>query len=303
MPGPFLLRNYATFTGALQSDITAYSYELSEKEGIWPTDIPVDTTFPNYDTGVVFYRDFTDYTHFHLFGPSPQILVLEKQFYQPLPSLFLQVLNTIINGSIIANGIVVTNGVLICNGLSTINGIFIANGSAIMNGFTTVNGKLLTTGGVTMVAPVIMLSTQFLSGVGDVATAINSKKSFDIPHPTKKDHRLRYVCVETPKADVYVRGKLKDSNVINLPEYWKGLVDPDSIDVVLSPIGSFQELYVEDVQWGTKVIVKNSAGGPINCSYVVYGERKDTEPNIPEYKGLTEADYPGDNSGYNINSD
>jgi len=81
------------------------------------------------------------------------------------------------------------------------------------------------------------------------------------------------------------------------------LVDPDSIDVVLSPIGSFQELYVEDIQWGTKVVVKNSAGGPINCSYVVYGERKDTEPNIPEYKGLTEADYPGDNSEYIINSD
>ena len=40
-----------------------------------------------------------------------------------------------------------------------------------------------------------------------------------------------------------------------------------------------------------------------NFQYVAYGERKDTEPNIPEYKGLTEADYPGDNSGYNINSD
>jgi hypothetical protein len=286
MPGPFQLRNYATFTGPLQKDEAAYSYELSEKEGIWPTDIPVDSSFPNFDVGVLFYRDFTDFTHFHLYGPVPQILVLEKQLNQPLPSLFLQVLNTVVNGNIIANGSIVANGKIICNGVSTINGVFITNGAVKMNSQAT------------------------LAGVGDVASYMtttrsiaSSKKSFDIPHPTKKEHRLRYVCVETPKADVYVRGKLNGSNVINLPEYWKGLVDPDSIDVVLSPIGSFQELYVEDVQWGTKVIVKNSAGGPINCSYVVYGERKDTESNIPEYKGLTEADYPGDNSQYIINSD
>ncbi len=286
MPGPFQLRNYATFTGPLQKDEAAYSYELSEKEGIWHTDIPVDSSFPNFDVGVLFYRDFTDFTHFHLYGPVPQILVLEKQLNQPLPSLFLQVLNTVVNGNIIANGSIVANGKIICNGVSTINGVFITNGAVKMNSQAT------------------------LAGVGDMASYMtetrsiaSSKKSFDIPHPTKKDHRLRYVCVETPKADVYVRGKLNGSNVINLPEYWKGLVDPDSIDVVLSPIGSFQELYVEDVQWGTKVIVKNSAGGPINCSYVVYGERKDTESNIPEYKGLTEADYPGDNTQYIINSD
>ena len=43
MPGQFQLRNYATFTGPLQKDEAAYSYELSEKEGIWHTDIPTDT--------------------------------------------------------------------------------------------------------------------------------------------------------------------------------------------------------------------------------------------------------------------
>ena len=286
MPGPFQLRNYATFTGPLQNDEAAYSYDLSEKEGMWHTDIPTDTSFPLTDVGLVFFRDISDYSYFHLYASAPQIVVLEKQAGQKLPSLFLQVLNTVVNGNIIANGSIVANGKIICNGVSTMNGVFIANGAVKMNSQAT------------------------LAGVGDMKSYMtetrsiaSSKKSFDIPHPTKKDHRLRYVCVETPKADVYVRGKLNGSNVINLPEYWKGLVDPDSIDVVLSPIGSFQELYVEDVQWGTKVIVKNSAGGPINCSYVVYGERKDTESNIPEYKGLTEADYPGDNSQYIINSD
>jgi hypothetical protein len=31
---------------------------------------------------------------------------------------------------------------------------------------------------------------------------------------------------------------------------------------------------------------------------VVYGERKDTTKNIPEYNGLTPNDYPGDNEEY-----
>jgi hypothetical protein len=285
MPGPFQLRNYATFTGPLQFDELAYSYELSEKEGLWPFDIPINSSFPNYDIGVLFYRDLTDYTHFHCFGPSPQVLVLEKQAYMPLPGLFLQVLNTIINGNIITNGIVVSNGLFIQNGISRFNGI-------------------LSTFGY-----VLMIGGAFLTGLGDVMTYCTltraiaiSKKSFDIPHPTKEEHRLRYVCVETPKADVYVRGKLNGSNVIDLPDYWKDLVDSDNIDVVLTPRGSFQELFVEDIQWGTKVIVKNNAGGPIHCSYVVYGERKDVSPNIPEYRGLTKTDYPGDNSEYNVNS-
>ena len=127
---------------------------------------------------------------------------------------------------------------------------------------------------------------------------LTKKKNFDIPHPTKDGHRLRHVCIEGPSADVYVRGKLKDDNVIKLPEYWRGLVDPESIDVSLTPLGNFQELFVEKMEWGSQVIVKNAAGGSINCSYVVYGERIDCEKNIPEYEGLTVNDYPGDESQY-----
>ena len=127
---------------------------------------------------------------------------------------------------------------------------------------------------------------------------LTKKKNFDIPHPTKDGHRLRHVCIEGPSADVYVRGKLKDDNVIKLPEYWRGLVDPESIDVSLTPLGNFQELFVEKMEWGSQVIVKNAAGGSINCSYVVYGERIDCEKNIPEYEGLTVNAYPGDDSQY-----
>ncbi len=129
----------------------------------------------------------------------------------------------------------------------------------------------------------------------------DSKKNFDIPHPTKENYRLRYVCLEGPDADVYIKGSLVNSNVINLPSYWTKLVDLESISVNLTPIGVYQELFVEKIEWGTRVIVKNNLGGPINCHYQIMAERIDTEKNIPEYEGLTPMDYPGDNSGSLIN--
>ena len=100
---------------------------------------------------------------------------------------------------------------------------------------------------------------------------------------------------------MYVRGTLENSSVIELPDYWRGLVDPESITVSLTPVGYHQELFVESIQWGSRVIVKNNAGGSIKCHYTVHAERADCEKNIPEYEGLTIEDYPGDNSECNIN--
>lgn len=128
-----------------------------------------------------------------------------------------------------------------------------------------------------------------------------SKKPFDILHPTKDGHRLRYVSLEGPSAEVYVRGKLKNASYIELPDYWKGLVDFETITVNLTGIGLHQELFYEEVECGSRIKVVNAAGGPIHCSYTVFAERKDTSKNIPEYEGLTPDDYPGDNSEYRLN--
>ena len=108
---------------------------------------------------------------------------------------------------------------------------------------------------------------------------------------------MRHVCIEGPTADVYVRGRLNNSNVIELPEYWRKLVDPETITVNLTPVGSHQELYVDKIEWGTKILIKNNCSSSINCYYTVYGERADTDKNIPEYEG-TYNDYPGDNRQY-----
>ena len=123
-------------------------------------------------------------------------------------------------------------------------------------------------------------------------------KGFDIKHPTKENHRLRYVCLEGPEGGVYHRGILKDSEFIELPDYWKDLVDTKTITVHLTPIGTYQYLYYTVAK--NRIIVKNHSNLPTHCSYIVYGERKDGERLIPEYKGDSPEDYPGKNDQYSI---
>lgn len=104
-------------------------------------------------------------------------------------------------------------------------------------------------------------------------------KSFLIDHPTKPGMKLRYGSLEGPENGVYVRGRLKGNNKIELPDYWTGLVDEDSITVNLTPIGKHQDLYVEDIK-DNNVIVGGTK--EINCFYTVWAERKDVEKLVVE---------------------
>jgi hypothetical protein len=54
--------------------------------------------------------------------------------------------------------------------------------------------------------------------------------------------------LQKDQKQVFIRGKLKGSNIIELPEYWDGLVDPETITVTLTQIGSSQDLIVEDIK-------------------------------------------------------
>jgi len=131
--------------------------------------------------------------------------------------------------------------------------------------------------------------------------AINSKKGFDIPHPSKEGWRLRHICPEGPSSDVYFRGKVKNKNYIELSPYWKEFVDPESITVFLTEIGSYQDVIVKKID-EDKIYLQSRSDIPINCHYMIFGERLDGEKLIPEYMGLTSDDYPGDNIEYNINT-
>jgi len=109
------------------------------------------------------------------------------------------------------------------------------------------------------------------------------------------------VCLEGPESGVYYRGRLTGKSVIELPEYWRGLVDAETITVTLTQIKTSQDLIVEGIEWGTRVKVRSGNGTDIDCFYLVHAERKDGEKLIVEYEGESSDDYPGDNSIYSIN--
>jgi len=114
------------------------------------------------------------------------------------------------------------------------------------------------------------------ASIGGTLTA--TRKSFLIPHPTKEDKQLQYASLEGPENGVYVRGKLKGDDIIELPEYWSELIDEDTITVSLTPIGRFQYLYVKDIN-SKEIMVGIDKGvkRKIYCHYVVYAERKDID--------------------------
>ena len=160
-------------------------------------------------------------------------------------------------------------------------------------------GNVNITGGTLRNSPLLSCTGSSCSWSG---STINTQgwKGFDIQHPNKRGHRLRHICVEGPEAAVYVRGTLKDSNFIQLPEYWKGLVDPESISITLTPIGSYQELYIKNIEWGQKVTVMNSTSGSIHCFYSIWASRIDGEPLVVEYEGEDPSSYPGSSEQFSI---
>lgn len=108
-------------------------------------------------------------------------------------------------------------------------------------------------------------------------------KSFVIDHPIKSGWKLRYASLEGPENGVYVRGRLKDNNVIVLPDYWRELVDVDTITVEITPVGKYQKLYVDSIN-PQYVVIATESDMPVNCFYTVYGERKDVGKLIVEYE-------------------
>ena len=117
-------------------------------------------------------------------------------------------------------------------------------------------------------------------------TAIS--KAFDIPHPNpeKKEQgmRLKHGNLEGPEHGVYVRGRQLNDKEIELPEYWRDLVDPDSITVQLTSVGSHQNLYVKEIKDNVVYIGNgNLFSNKIDCYYFIQAERKDIQKITVEY--------------------
>jgi len=119
-----------------------------------------------------------------------------------------------------------------------------------------------------------------------------TSKLFDISHPTKEKKRLVHACLEGPENGVYVRGRLTGKNVIELPDYWRGLVDPASITVNLTQIGSSQDLIVDKIEWGSRIVIRSGSASNIDCYYTVNATRKDVAPLEVEQDVVEGKSYP-----------
>ena len=60
---------------------------------------------------------------------------------------------------------------------------------------------------------------------------------------------------------------MKDTNIIQLPVEWKERLT-ETISVSLTPIATYQELFVEKIE-AERVIVKSASASKIHCYYTI----------------------------------
>jgi hypothetical protein len=204
----------------------------------------------------------------------------------PIGPVGISVNATLIN---IISPITSGTGILNWSGAKTLTGVVAETGAEARAGAEVVSAKTCDNGSKVICGNLDVAGTinvpEIVAAYGVFSSVAAPFKQFDIPHPNKKGMRLRHACIEGPEVGVYYRGKLKDTTKIELPEYWRELVDAESITVNLTPHGCYQELFVKSIEWGTRITIQNNSGGPIDCSYVIYGKRKDVPDLEVEYEG------------------
>lgn len=170
------------------------------------------------------------------------------------------------------------------NGISSAGGTFGAltrfTSGICASGGVTFSGTL---SGFTATFNGLIISTAGFSGTGITLSGNLSAatKSFLIPHPIQPNKKLQYACLEGPENGVYVRGRLTESNVIDLPDYWTALVHSDSITVQLTANGSQKNYFVKSIEENR--IIVGSKSKDIDCFYLVQAERKDVPKLTVEY--------------------
>ena len=106
-----------------------------------------------------------------------------------------------------------------------------------------------------------------------------------IKHPSLENYNLNLEGLIGPENGVFHRGRITSQNEIKLPTYWENLVEETSISVHLTPIGAHQNIIVKRIMEG-KVYLQAHGGMPIDCYYLLMGERKD----IPDLKAEEQID-------------
>jgi len=73
---------------------------------------------------------------------------------------------------------------------------------------------------------------------------------------------------------VFVRGKVLNSNIIELPKDWHKVIDAQTITVLLTPIGAHQDIIIKRCD-AKQVHLQVNGALPIHCYYHVFAELKE----------------------------
>lgn len=163
--------------------------------------------------------------------------------------------------------------------LTTDTSLTLSHSTGSLSAFTA-NANTLSvnsTAKVSLNTPLVDCSNEIKALLGTFTSVSAPFKLFDIPHPTKKNKRLRHACLEGPEISVFIKGKLFGSNIIKLPDYWEKLVDIDSINVSLTPIGQVQDLFVYSIGLD-EIEIQSHTDEIIHCFYTVMATRIDVSP-------------------------
>ena len=177
-------------------------------------------------------------------------------------------------------------------------GVKVDTGAAVETGVQAQAGAEVRASAKALVGPTVVSGPLTAATVSDAGgNILATKKTFDIKHPNKEGWRLRHACVEGPEAAVYIRGKLNGNHIIKLPEYWKNLIDYDTISVNLTPFGREDNLYVKEIR-EDMIIVSGNHLTNVQCFYQVWADR--LGEFVVEYEGESAADYPIDQSDHSV---
>lgn len=106
-------------------------------------------------------------------------------------------------------------------------------------------------------------------------------------HPSIKDYNLNLEGLLGPENAVFFRGRITSQNEIKLPSYWGEFVEQTTISVHLTPIGAHQNVIVKRIG-ENKVFLQSQGAMPVDCYYLVIGERKDVPKLRAEQRVGTE---------------
>ena len=107
-------------------------------------------------------------------------------------------------------------------------------------------------------------------------TTATGTKTFDIPHPTKDNHRLRHRCIEGPEAYLFYQYRktcVAGLNLFEMPEYFSAM--NKDVHVYVSSYRCFGSAWGEVL--GNSLYITASEAGSYNVQVV--GVRNDQAAN------------------------